>query len=211
MAKRTHALTLYAAPMSSASPVVMALAELDVPHELVMLDLSARDQKQPDFLAKNPHGRVPTLVIDETPMFEALAILQWLGDTYGVDRKLWPAANTPERLEALSWTTWAYVSYTAVVQRLLHASSDRVPAEYHNAALAAASHAELQVMLTALEGRLKRKPYLLGDAFSLADLVLGCGITWSTYCGVSVDAHPHIVEWLARFRARPSFAKTWGG
>src|SRR5690606_23356822 len=73
-------LTLYAAPMSSATPVRMALLELDVPHEVVLFDLSKGDQKAPAFLALNPWGKVPTLVIDDTPMFEASAILQWLGD-----------------------------------------------------------------------------------------------------------------------------------
>jgi len=83
-------LTLYAAPMSSATPVVCALAELDIPCEIVMLDLKAGDQKKPDYLALNPNGVVPTLVVDGTPLFEAIAIVQWLGDRYGVERGLWP-------------------------------------------------------------------------------------------------------------------------
>jgi glutathione S-transferase len=55
---------LYAAPMSSATPVVHALAELQVPYELVPIDLSAGDQRRPEFLALNPNGKVPTLVVD---------------------------------------------------------------------------------------------------------------------------------------------------
>ena len=99
-------ITLYAAPMSSATPVLTALTELEVPHEMVPMDLSAGDQRKPDFLALNPNGQVPTLVVDGTPMFEALAIMQWLGDRFGVERGLWPASDAPERLVALSWSTW---------------------------------------------------------------------------------------------------------
>src|SRR5690606_32905980 len=111
-------LTLYASPMSSATPVVHALAELDVDCEIVILDLKAGEQKRPEYLAINPHGVVPTLVVDGTPLFESVAILQWLGEQYGVQRGLWPAAGTPERLEALSWSTWAYVSYGALLNVL---------------------------------------------------------------------------------------------
>jgi GST-like protein len=98
-------LVLYASPMSSATPVTLALTELDVPHEFVHVDLTAGDQHKPAFVALNPNGKVPTLVIDGKPMFEALAILQWLGDRFGVERGTWPAADTRERFEALSWST----------------------------------------------------------------------------------------------------------
>ena len=46
-------------------------------------------------LDRMANGKVPTLVVDGTPMFEALAIIQWLGDRYGVQQGLWPAANSP--------------------------------------------------------------------------------------------------------------------
>src|SRR5688572_26992227 len=104
-------ITFYAAPQSSASPVTCALVELGVPHERVNVNLKAGDTRKPEYLALNPNGKVPLLVVDGTPLFEALAILQWLGDRYGVEKKLWPAQDEPARLEALSWTTWGYVSY----------------------------------------------------------------------------------------------------
>ena len=160
-------IVLYAAPMSSAIPVVQAMIELEVPHERVHVDLAAGRQRTPEFLALNPNGKVPTLVVDGTPMFEALAILQWLGDRFGVERGLWPAADAPERLTAMSWSTWTYVTYSAVLQRLNYASSERVPTELHNPAQAEHSAAELQTLIGLLDARLADRPYLLGDAFSL--------------------------------------------
>lgn len=111
-------IVLYWHPMSSATPVACALAELGLPHERVKIDIRAGEQHRPDFLALNPNGKVPTLTVDGAPMFEALAIQLWLGETYGVERGLWPAPGTPERLQALSWCAWAYVSYGAVLTRL---------------------------------------------------------------------------------------------
>jgi GST-like protein len=203
-------LTLYAAPMSSATPVVSALAELDVPCEIVMLDLAAGDQKRPEYLKLNPNGWVPTLVVDGTPMFEAVAIMQWFGDRYGVERGLWPAADAPERLAALSWTTWAYVSYGALINVLNFAQGPMVDKALHHPPLAAEALRRLGVLLDRLEARLGDRAYLLGDDFSLADLIVAGVVTYSTYCGVSLDGYPKIKDWLRRYYARESYRKAWG-
>ncbi|APR80737.1 Glutathione S-transferase [Minicystis rosea] len=203
-------IVLYYAKMSSAGPVAHALQELGVPHEKITFDLAAGDQRKPAFLALNPNGKVPTLVIDGTPMFESLAIMQWLGDKFGVEKGLWPAADAPARLEALSWTTWAYVSFASAIQRLNIASSPRVPAELHHPPIVAHARKDIETLLGILDGRLSTRPNLLGETFSLADLIVGSTITYATYCGVSVDAHAHVKAWLDRFQARPSFREQWG-
>lgn len=202
-------LKLFAAPMSSATPVVDALAELGIDCEITMLDLQAGDQKRPAYLAVNPHGVVPTLVVDGTPLFETVEILQWLGEHHGVERGLWPAAGTPERLVALSWTSWAYVSYGALVYTLNFAQSPHVDASLHHAPLAAAVLSRIDAALGRLDAQLAKQPFLLGDAFTLVDLTVAGVVTYSTYCGVPVDAHPHVQAWLQAFRSRPAYRKTW--
>jgi glutathione S-transferase len=203
-------ITLYAAPMSSATPVINAMHELDVPHELVLIDLASGELRKQEFLDKNPNGRVPTLVVDGTPMFEALAIMQWLGDRFGVERGLWPAADAPERLEAMAWTTWLYVTFGAVLQRMIHASSERVDARLHHKPLAEHAQKELQHLLAILDGRLDGRDYLIGDSFTLADLIVGSGITYATFIGVPTKRHDHVEAWFARFHQRPAYKKTWG-
>lgn len=98
-----RSIVLYWHPMSSATPVACALAELGVPHRRVKVDIKAGEQRKPEYLALNPNGKVPTLTVDGAPMFEALAIQLWLAEEYGVAKGLWPAAGTPERLQAMSW------------------------------------------------------------------------------------------------------------
>ncbi len=203
-------LKLFAAPMSSASPVVTALAELGIDCEIVMLDLAAGEAKRPAYLAINPHGVVPTLVVDGTPLFETVEILQWLGDTHGVKRGLWPAAGTPERLVALSWTSWAYVSYGMLINVLNFSQGPRVDASLHHAPLAADALQRLDAALGRLDARLATSPFLLGDAYSLADLVVASVVTYSTYCGVMTGSHANVERWLAAFHARPAFRTTWG-
>jgi glutathione S-transferase len=204
-------LVLYASPLSSATPVMHALTELDVPHELVHLDLTAGDQRKPEFLALNPGGRVPTLVVDGKPMFEALAILQWLGDRFGVQRGKWPAADTREHLEALSWSTWSYVTFGGTLQRFIHATSERLPAEGHSEAQAKLAADELQSYLALLEARLDGRRHLLGDDFSLLDLIVGGVVTYATMCGMPTDDHPRVAAWVDRFKARDAYGKVWGG
>jgi glutathione S-transferase len=197
-------IVFYSAPMSSASPVESALCELAVPHEKVTFNLAETRHKQPEFLKLNPNGKVPTLVSDGTPMFEGLAIMQWLGDRYGVDKQLWPAADSAQRLRALSWSTWAYVSYGSIVQRLNFAQSPRVPAELHSVPQAQAAQRELQSLLGILDAQLATSPYLLGSEFSLVDLIVVSVVRYGSICGASPKAHAHVSDWLERCSVRPS-------
>jgi GST-like protein len=197
-------ITFYAHPQSSSSPVACALFELGVPHERVDVDIRAGEQRKPWYLALNPNGKVPTLVVDGTPMFEALAIQQWLGDRYGVAKGIWPAADAPARLEALSWTTWGYVTYGAALQRLIYSTSEFLPKELHHPPLARAAQQELQQLLGVLDGRLSQRPYLLGEDFSLADLVLFSVIRFGESVGAKTAEHSSVRAWMDRCAGRPS-------
>ncbi|MFT3922680.1 MAG: glutathione S-transferase family protein [Myxococcales bacterium] len=202
-------ITLYEAPFSSATPVACALAELGVPHERVRFDLTSGIQKQPEFLALNPNGKVPTLVVDGTPMFEALAIVQWLADRYGVARGLWPAADAPDRLQALSWSTWAYVSFGSAVQRRLLASNELLAPELRSRAQQQLAEQDIERLLGILDRRLSERAFVLGAQYSLVDLVIASALTWARFTGVSLEAHAHVTPWLGVCQARAAFKQVW--
>lgn len=195
-------IVLYWYPQSSATPISAALAELDLPHERVKVDIRAGAQHHPDYLALNPNGKVPMLTVDGAPMFEALAIHLWLGERYGVARGLWPQAGTAQHLQALSWCAWSYVSYGAVLVRLQVATTG--DAALQSPTHAAAARAGLDALLAILDQRLAGQPWMLGDGYSLVDLVVGSVIGYSTYLGAPVDAHAHVKAWLGRVQARPA-------
>lgn len=204
-------LVFYTAPWSSASPVACALAELQIPHETVTFDLTKTEHKKPDFLALNPNGKVPTLVVEGTPMFEALAILIWLGERYGVERGLWPKPNDPLRVQALSWCAWAYVSYGTGLNLLAYATSDRVSSEVHNPAQAKLAQELLGQQLDILEARLDKQKHMLGSSYSLVDLVVASVIGYGVLVGHAVDRHPRVKAWLDAFQARESYRSVLGG
>ena len=198
-------IVFYFAPMSSATPVTCALAELSVPHEAVALDLASKVQKKPEFLRLNPNGRVPTLVVDGKPMFEGLAILLWLGEKFGVEQGLGPEASDPARLAALSWSAWAYVTVAPTIQRLMFATSPRVAPEMHNAAQADLARTELDSLMSILDERLGNAPYLLGNNYSLLDLIVASVVGYGTFAGLSLEQHAPVKRWLDQCQARPSF------
>lgn len=195
-------IVFYWHPMSSATPIACALTELGVPHERVKVDIRTGEQHRPEFLALNPNGKVPTITVDGSPLFEALAIHLWLGHRYGIDRGMWPAAGTPEAFQALSWCTWAYVSYGAVVTRLYLATQGeealRSPAQ------AEAAIRGLNELLAVLNTRLAKQAWMLGADYSLVDLVVGSVLGYSLYLGAPVNDHPHVKDWLAQVQARPA-------
>jgi glutathione S-transferase len=198
-------ITFYAAPNSSASPVACALLELNVPHEKIVLNLENGDQKKPEYLALNPNGKVPTLVVDGTPMFEALAMMLWLGERYGVSQGLWPAASDPARVQALAWSVWAYQTYGVAVVRLQFATSERFSPEMHNPAQATHARAELQHLLSLLEARLQSQSHVLGSQFTLADLIVSAVVGYSLWFGTPLDSHPRVKAWLTSCQSRPAF------
>ena len=195
-------IVFYWHPMSSATPIACALAELNVPHERVKVDIHTGEQRHPDYLALNPNGKVPTLTVDGAPLFEALAIQLWLGHRFGVERGLWPAGGTPEALQALSWCAWAYVTYGAVVTRL-HVATLGEEA-LRNPAHAKAATQALSDLLAVLDARLATQPWMLGTDYSLVDLVVGSVLGYTMFLGVPVNAHPHVQAWLTKVQARPA-------
>lgn len=195
-------IVLYWHPMSSASPIACALAELGVPHERVKVDIRTGEQHRPEYLALNPNGKVPTLTVDDAPMFETLAIHLWLGHRFGIERGLWPAAGTPQALQALSWCVWSYVTYGAVLTRLHVATQG--DESLRSAVHAQAATAGLNDLLAVLDARLANQPWMLGANYSLVDLVVGSVIGYSVFVGAPVNAHPHVKAWLARVQARPA-------
>jgi glutathione S-transferase len=197
-----NSIVLYWHPMSSATPVAAALTELDVPHERIKVDIKTGEQRRPEFLALNPNGKVPTLTVDGAPMFEALAIQLWLAEQYGVARGLWPAAGTPERLQAMSWCSWAYVTYGAVLVRLQ--VSTMGSEQLRSAAHADAARESLNGLLGLLDARLAAQPWMLGANYSMADLLVASVLGYSVFIGAPVAEHAHVQAWLTKVQARPA-------
>ncbi|HEU4406313.1 MAG TPA: glutathione S-transferase family protein [Polyangiaceae bacterium] len=199
-------LVFYYAPMSSATPVHWALEELGVPYEKRPLDIKAGDTKKPEFLRINPNAKVPVIVHDGTPVFESAAIQIYLGETFGVEKGLFPAAG-PKRGEAMKWIVWCNVSLGDALGRYARNTFDWVPAEQRNAKAAEVAKADLDAALRVLDGALEGKQYLVDDRFTLADLHLVSWMEYLTMAKVDVAPYKSIAPWMARCADRPAHAR----
>jgi glutathione S-transferase len=199
-------LTFYCAPMSTASITELVLAELGTPHETVMLDIRGGDTKKPDFLKINPNGKVPVIVHDGTVIFESAAITMYLGETFGVEKKLYPAAGT-KRGEAMKWLVWAHVSLGDAIYRWTRNTMDWLPAEQRNAKAGEAGKTEMMDHLKILDEGLAGKQFLCGADYTIVDAHLHSYLDWLRHMKVDMASLKNLTAWGERCSARPVYKK----
>lgn len=198
-------LTFYSAPMSTASITALVIEELGLPCEKITLDLKRGDTKKPEFLKLNPNGKVPVIVHDGAVIWESAAITMYLGETFGVEKKLYPPPG-PKRGEAMKWITWTNVTLGEAVARWASNTSDWVPAERHNAKTAEVAQKDIQDCLRILDEAVTGKEFLLGT-YTLADTHLNSILDWVRMMKIDLSAYEHLQAWSKRCAARPAYVK----
>lgn len=98
-------LTLYFSPGSSAMATHIALHEIGVPFEAKPLSFAKREQHTAEYLAINPEGKVPSLLIDGRVLTEVAATLYYLAKRYP-EGKLWPDGGLEVEAQAISWMSF---------------------------------------------------------------------------------------------------------
>ena len=98
-------LTLYFAPGASSFAPHIALHEIGVPFEARPMSFKKNDMRSPDYLALNPEGKVPTLVVDGRPLTEVAAILFYLARRFP-DAGLLPPDDIEAEAQAVSWMSF---------------------------------------------------------------------------------------------------------
>ncbi len=117
---------LYFAPRTRASRPRWLLEELEVPYELVKLDLSKQESRTPAYVALHPFGEVPVLVDGDVTLFESSAICLYLADRFP-EKRLAPSLGSPDRGPYLQWMLFAEVVLEPVV--LEHYRNAQLPDE----------------------------------------------------------------------------------
>jgi len=202
------AIRFYSWPMSSGARTHWALEELGLPYEYVQLDRTKQEHRQPAFLAINPNGKVPALVDDDVAYFESLAIALYLGERYGVERKLWPSA-TKDRADALSWSAWALVELQYNLREYIyHGLASRISYKPEQQSKAAAEFNldRTQKNFAMLDRRLADREHVCG-AFTLVDTLVGATVRFGTMMGVKIDGVPNVDAYVERLNKRPALAR----
>jgi glutathione S-transferase len=166
-------ITFYYNPMSRAATARWMLEEVGAEYETVLVDFEAGDNRRPDFLAVNPMGKIPTLVLDDgTVLTETAAILTWLADAYP-SAGLAPEPGSPARGSYYRWLFFGGSCFEpALTETMMRKDAPPLPK-------GSVGWGSYNDVIDTLEHAVSRCPYITGDRFSTADVYIGSQLSWA--------------------------------
>jgi glutathione S-transferase len=190
---------LYYNPKSRAVIVKWMLDECGAKYEIVPIDFTKREHKTPGFLKINPTGKLPALVDGDSKIFESAAICLYLGDKFP-EANLAPKIGAPERGRYLSLMVYS-------TSQLEPAMSDALLGG--QAATRQRGWTDFGTARNVIEGELGEGPYLFGDWFTAADVMIGSMFIWRRMFGGPPD-RPKLEAYVDRLLVRPAAPKMVG-
>lgn len=195
---------LYYAPGACSLASHIALEEVGLPYDTVRLDLAAGDQRKPEYLAINPRGRVPSLIVNGHILTENVGILTYLGGGYP-QAKIWPD-DTWHQAMCVSTMAWFSNSVHATYGHLVR------PARYADdpAAQEAIKTKARQMYgdyLKEIDSLLKGQKWCIGGHYTVADAYLLVFYRWGNRNGYPVSSMPNYTSLVQRVMARAAVKK----
>jgi glutathione S-transferase len=190
------AIVLYHHPFSRAASVIWMLEEAGVEYDVRFVDIMAGAQKSPEILALNPMGKLPVLTDGDAVITEVAAIGLYLADRYALGR-LAPALDDPKRGTYLRWSLFA-PSVIEPGSLAKAANWDYKPGS--------AGWGEHEAMLSAMTAAIGTGPFLLGDTFSMADVIFGGTVRFMLMFKM-LEPRPVFTSYVERLDARPAWQK----
>lgn len=176
----------------------LMLSLLGLSAELVDVNLRAGEHKQPAFLAKNSFGQVPVLEDGALTVSDSNAILVYLAERYDEGRRYWPV-DPVRRAHVQRWLSVAAGQLSAGPGAARLVRVFNAPLDHAQAVRKAHD------LFSVLEKELTARPFLVGDAPTLADIALYTYTAHAPEGDVSLEAYPAIRQWLSRIEALPGF------
>ncbi len=194
---------LYYAPRTRAVRILWLLEELGLPYELVRCQFDPPSDRF--FSQSTPPGKFPTLVDGDVTLCESGAIVEYILERYGEGR-LAPPIGTPERAAYLQWLHYAEGTAFPPLGIIVWLSRYRDEAEAQSVLLEDA-HQRAAAGLAFLEQGLGEGPYLTGQAFTAADVMMGFTLIAARSLAVLDDRFPKLLAYVGRLASRPAFQK----
>jgi glutathione S-transferase len=189
---------LYYNPRSRAVIAKWMLDECSADYEIVPIDLEKREHKAPEFVKINPAGKLPALDDGDSRIFENAAICLYLGDNFP-EANLAPKIGAPERGRYLSLMVYSTAQLEpAMGDVLLGAQWSRQR-----------GWTDFETAKDVVEGELGSGPYLFGNWFTAADVMIGSMFIWKRIFTGQPD-RPKLDAYVDRLLARPKVMKIGG-
>lgn len=199
---------LYWAANSGALAPQILLEEIGVEYERVILSLEDLDQKKADFIALNPKGQVPALVMpDGSLLTESAAMMLHLGECHGVAGLL-PPAGTIERAQLYRWLFFAVANIYEADLRLYYSETFAKSSDCAES-IQAQAREDLDQAWDILESQLGEGPYLLGKHYSVIDPYLLMLANWHEQIDLLLERCPKLKRLYDTVRERPAVQAIW--
>lgn len=200
---------LYSFPLSSnARKTVMTALLVDVPVEIVNVDLGRGEQRSPEYLKLNPNGKVPTLVDGDFSLWESTAIMMYLADKKG-ETPVYPR-DIQARADVSRWICWSHAHFTPqigilnfenMIKKLVRAG-DPDPARVKGA------NEELLRLGAILDAHLAKRTWLTGETLTLADVAVACPMMSSIPAKLPLGDFANLQSWYGRIRELDAWKAT---
>ncbi len=186
---------LYHMPQTRGGTTLWMSEELGDVCTVKLLNLKNGEGRTKEYLKLNPMGKVPALVHKGGTVTEAAAICAYLADAFPA-KGLAPAAGDPQRGAYYRWMFFA----PSCIEPMMLDKLGKVTRE--NAT--AAGHGDYDRVMASIGQALSAGPYLLGDKFSAADVVMGSTLNYATLFG-AIPNEGAVKAYVDRIKARPAF------
>jgi glutathione S-transferase len=176
-----------------------ALEEAGQDYEIVKM--TTEEGKGAEHRARHPLGKVPVLEDDEGYVFESAAIVLHIADSYP-DAGLIPAPGSHDRALVYQWTVFGPAEMEApLIESAVHAQTD--PERSAKARKRFDERAE------AVAGALGDRDHMLGETFSVADIMIGSALKFTARIGFAEELPENLRAYMARLEARPAYARAF--
>jgi glutathione S-transferase len=184
--------------------VLWCLRELDIAYHRIDAGMAFGRNDEPDYLAMNPNGRVPTLVDGDFILWESNSVMRYLVLAYGQGSPIYPQA-AKARAGVDRWLDWT-LSTLQPVDRPVFWALVRTPVEKRDmVAIQKDADAEA-VQWRIVDAQLATRRFIEGDDFTIADIALGAyARRWFGVEGIRKPQLGHLERWFAQFASRPGF------
>jgi glutathione S-transferase len=188
-------LMLYHASPARSSVALWMLEEIGEPYDVKMLDLTKGDQQKPDYLAINPMGKVPAIKHGDAIITEVAAICTYLADAFPRAGLAVPIGD-PRRGAYLKWLFFG----PGVVEP---AVTDRAFPRKEEARRSVLGYGDFDTVMNVLSKAVTPGPFLMGEQFTAADVVIGSNIRWGMAFKL-IPERKELTDYVARFADRPA-------
>ncbi len=196
-------LTIYHVAGTRSMRVIWLCLELDIPLEVEVIDFSPAYRNTASWRALSPTGKVPVLRDGEFTMFESGAMVQYLLDAYG-DGRLQPRPGTKAAALFQQWSWFAEATLARPLgdiaqHSVIRPEAERIPGVVEDAKVRALT------ALGAVEKGLENCTYLMGEAFSAADINMGYSLMLAERFGLLHEDLMETRAYFSRLKDRPFY------